>query len=152
MNTRKRSIKNARLGTSGDIYFNPVYASGRVLTTIMLESILSNAYHQPSLVNIFNIFCGVRYKIDSEIDSALDYEPSNLCYIAVPADMEGKSFGTLYRSLSESLGIVPIGILREEMNPYLGNKFPFVYTNPPSSLLLLSTDLVYVLANANQVQ
>jgi hypothetical protein len=152
MNSRKNSIRKKRLGTSSDIYYNPIFASGRVLTTIMLESILSNAYHQPSLVNIFNIFCGVRYKIDWEIDSVLDYEPSNLCYIAVPPDLEGKSFGALYRSLSESLGIIPIGILREEMNPYLGNKFPFVYTNPPSSLLLLSTDLVYVLANANQVK
>jgi hypothetical protein len=146
-----RNASQVKYGASSDIYYSSIFASGRVLTSMMLESILSSAYHQPSLMNIFNIFCGVRYKIDHEIDSLLEYKPSNLCYISVPSEMVGKSFGAIYQSLSDSIGIIPIGILREENNHSLGNKYPFVYTNPPSCMLLLASDLIYVLANPDQI-
>ncbi|KAJ3312196.1 hypothetical protein HDV04_003329 [Boothiomyces sp. JEL0838] len=83
---------------------------------------------------------------DYENDQLLDFEPSSLCYISVPGDMVNKQFGFLFQTLTEIHGIVPIGILRSE-DEKLMNPLPFVYTNPPWSLLLMRNDLVYVLAN-----
>jgi hypothetical protein len=93
----------------------------------------------------------IKIQIDWEIDALLDYEPSNLCYISVPKQLIGSTFGTMYSSLSCTLGIIPVAILREELNEILGNKLPFVYTNPPKSLLLLENDLIYVLATPSQI-
>ncbi|KAJ3258368.1 hypothetical protein HK103_003656 [Boothiomyces macroporosus] len=83
---------------------------------------------------------------DYENDQLLDFEASSLCYISVPGDMVNKQFGFLFQTLTEIHGIVPIGILRSE-DEKLKNPLPFVYTNPPWSLLLMQNDLVYVLAN-----
>ncbi len=71
---------------SDDIYLSPVFASGRVLTSSMLESILFQAYHNPFVLEIFNVFCGVRYKRDLELDNALSFEKSALCYVTIPSE------------------------------------------------------------------
>ncbi|KAI8894303.1 hypothetical protein BC833DRAFT_624078 [Globomyces pollinis-pini] len=134
-----------------DVYFNPLFASGRVVTSLMQESIISAAYFQPSIVSIFSILCGVRYEVDYELDNLLGFEPSNLCYIAVPENLLQYTFGHLYELLAQTVGIIPIGILRETDVICLKNKLPFVYTNPPWSLQLRKTDLIYVIANPNKL-
>ena len=48
---------------SDDFYFAPVYAGGRILSSSMLESILFQAYHNQFILDIFNAFCGVRYRV-----------------------------------------------------------------------------------------
>ena len=60
--------------------------------------------------------------------------------------------GELYRELVLNHNIVPIGLYRMADEKNLGNRLPFVYTNPLQSLLLRETDLIYVLApNSNEI-
>ncbi len=129
-------------GTSRDIMYSSTFASGRVLTTMMLESVLSSSPHQPYQIDIFRNFCGMRYKKDFDIETTFNLMPSNLCYVALPEHLFGKTFGYLYQFLAETKGIIPIGLLRDNQQGH-----SFVYTNPPFHLTLLSSDLVYVLAH-----
>jgi hypothetical protein len=50
-------------GSSDDIYFSPMYASGSVISTIMLESLMAGSYHQPCLIDLYNTFCGIIYEV-----------------------------------------------------------------------------------------
>jgi hypothetical protein len=139
---RRKNVKN-----SEDEYFSTAFAAGNCIFPSALENVLSGAFHHPSILQLFNRFAGVRFKIDSEIDAALKLEPSNLSYISVPKEFIGRSFGCLFHSLSSVLGVIPIGILRNQSASVSGNVLPYVYTNPVWSLLLLETDFVYVLAS-----
>ncbi|KAJ3273634.1 potassium channel, sub T, member 2 [Terramyces sp. JEL0728] len=132
-------------GPNDDIHYSPMFVTGSAVSPIMLESILSSTYHQPSILNVFNVLCGVRYKVDSEIDSMLEFELATLRSIKVPREFVDGTFGRLYYNLCETLGVIPIGLLRD-VDPDLGNVMPFVFTNPPWSLLLKNTDSIYVIA------
>ena len=78
-------------------------------------------------------------------------ESKSLCYISVPSLFVGLSFGDLFNDLLMKHEILAIGIFRDDISDELENTLPFVYTNPLSSLLLKSTDLVYVLASENGI-
>jgi hypothetical protein len=69
----------------------------------------------------------------------------------VPDDYVDHSFEALYHSMARHLGIIPIGLLRDEVSSSLGNVLPFVMTNPLPSMVLRKSDLVYVLATAEQL-
>ena len=139
--------------SSKDIIYNPVFASGQVLTTMMMESILSSSPSQPYLTEIFKSFCGVPVEIPEEIVRRNNIETSNLCYFAVADEFKDQTFGKLFQTLSETQNIIALGLLREKdgENGTFADNMPFVYTNPPMSLLLKSTDLVYCLAHPVQL-
>ncbi|KAJ3299619.1 hypothetical protein HK104_008212 [Borealophlyctis nickersoniae] len=128
-----------------DFIYAPVFAAGRVLVASMLDSILFQTFHNSSILNIFKLMCGVRYLRNVELDKHLGVDPSYLCLIGVPPEYMGQTFASLYRELALNQGIVPIGLLRDTDFTGAGNKLPFVFTNPPASLLLRESDLVYVL-------
>ncbi|KAJ3310692.1 potassium channel, sub T, member 2 [Boothiomyces sp. JEL0838] len=132
-------------GPTEDIHYSPMFVTGSVVAPIMMESILSSTYHQPSILNVFNVLCGVRYKVDSEIDSMLEFELATLRSIKVPREFVDGTFGRLYYNLCVTLGVIPIGLLRD-VDDELGNVLPFVFTNPPWSLILKSSDSIYVIA------
>lgn len=129
-----------------DEYYSTSFAAGNCIFPSGLEHVLSGAYHNPSILQLFNCFAGVRFKNDLEMDASLNLESSNLSYIAVPKEFIGKTFGSLYYALSSCLGVVPIGILRDPNYSGTHNDLPYVYTNPLYSLLMQETDFVYVLA------
>ncbi len=137
------SSKQMLMQSSKDILYSPAVASGQCLSTMMLESIVSSSCHQPYLSELFRGFCGVPFSIPEDVIRDYHFEASNLCYTAIPADFYGKTFGLLFMFLVEIQGVIAIGLLREGEDIHL----PFVYTNPPYSLLLKSTDLVYCLAH-----
>jgi hypothetical protein len=66
----------------------------------------------------------------------------------VPIEFQGQPFGSFFAFLVEIQGIIAIGLLREGEDPSL----PFVYTNPPFSLLLKASDLAYCLAHPLAIQ
>ncbi|KAI8897734.1 hypothetical protein BC833DRAFT_22950 [Globomyces pollinis-pini] len=96
--------------TINDVHFTPMFASGRIVCPVMLESILSAAYHEPLTIKLFNILCGVRYKLDSELEKLLKFNQSQLSYVLTPPEFVGKTFGQLYKSLCLNNGIIPIEI------------------------------------------
>ncbi|KAJ3303024.1 hypothetical protein HDV03_004248 [Kappamyces sp. JEL0829] len=146
-----RQEQAQKIKPTREYVLSPMFAAGSVLSPAMIESVLTNAYHQPSILNLFNCFAGIRYRVDVEIDAYLNLEGAGtLSCIQVPQEYVGKTFGSLYRGLVRSHGIVPIGLLRDKLSS-LRNPLPFVYTNPISCLLLLSHDLVYILGDKTAI-
>ncbi|KAJ3330216.1 potassium channel, sub T, member 2 [Blyttiomyces sp. JEL0837] len=121
--------------------YAPVFASGRVVAAAMLDCILYQLLNNSSVLEVFNLFCGVRMKKDVELDKLLGIAPTFLSQIDVPDAYVGKPFGDLYRELTLHHGIIPVGIYRDADDQGLGNRLPFVFTNPLASVLLRSTDL-----------
>lgn len=70
---------------------------------------------------------------------------SHLNSIPLPAGFTNQSFMTLFDTLLLDHGVLTIGLLRAPTYR-LGNKLPFVYTNPVPSLILEPTDSLYVLS------
>ncbi len=73
------------------------------------------------------------------------FKDSILSQISLPEIFINRTFGFAYLSLLETSGMITLGILKTESNNYLGNQFPFVITNPPPSLLMEKSDLLFVL-------
>ena len=142
------SSKQMLSQSSKDIVYSPAVASGQCLTSMMLESLVSSSYYQPYLGEMFRGFCGVPFSIPDDVIHDYHIEPSNLCYISVPIDFHGQTFGSFFAFLVETQGIIAIGLLRDGEDPSL----PFVYTNPPFSLLLKGSDLAYCLAHPLAIQ
>lgn len=142
------SSKQMLSQSSKDIVYSPAVASGQCLTSMMLESLVSSSYYQPYLSEMFRGFCGVPFSIPDDVIHDYHIEPSNLCYISVPIDFQGQTFGSFFAFLVEMQGIIAIGLLRDGEDPSL----PFVYTNPPFSLLLKGSDLAYCLAHPLAIQ
>jgi hypothetical protein len=105
----------------------------------MLETIIFKSFKHETLVSVFRAMCGVNKDSDQKI---------SLCSIEPPVELQGKSFIKLYESLARE-GVIPIGILRNELDRNAGNLFPFVITNPLPSLIILGTDVIYVFAAMN---
>ncbi|KAJ3389880.1 hypothetical protein HDU92_000825 [Lobulomyces angularis] len=138
--------KQKMLQRTTDFFYHPLYASGNVVVGAMLDSILFQTYQNDSVLDIFKLFCGLRYEKDVEAEQNFGYEPSFLTPIPLPEGFEGGCFIDLYYHLT-NLGIVPLALLRETVKEW-SNHLPFVYTNPVPSCLLRKTDLVYVLKKA----
>ena len=150
---RQHLTRGSEFGWTDNCYFTPNFSSGRVLTSSMLEPILFHAYHNPYILDIFYAFCGVQYQRHRAFQLSLGIERSELCYVAVPVEFVGKQFGELYEYFARKVGIIPIGLFRDEVDEErLGNKLPYVVTNPLFCLKLRDTDLVYVVGPQSKIQ
>ena len=70
--------------------------------------------------------------------------------IPVPDDAENKTFGYMYKFLSQRDNIIPIAVLRGTF-PHMkigpkGNKMPYVFTNPDKDTELFTCDRLFVLS------
>ncbi|KAJ3399356.1 hypothetical protein HDV05_001833 [Chytridiales sp. JEL 0842] len=144
---RKRSTPNFIPEVEGlDYLYAPLYAAGRVVVGSMLDSILFQLFKNPSLLETLRLLCGSRTKADEVLDRDVGVERKFLCQIDVPEGYAGRTFGELYRELTVHHGMIPLGLYREADEGNMGNRLPFVYTNPIASVLLKDTDVVFVLS------
>jgi hypothetical protein len=142
---------NKRDFTEDSYSYTPIFASGRVLASTMLGSILYQSFHNPFITQILRYLCGVRTVEEMELEKEFNLGLRSLSYISVSAEFVGLSFGEYYEELNIKYGILAIGLYRDEISHDLQNRLPFVYTNPLSSLLLRQSDLVYVIAEDSQL-
>ncbi|KAI8907631.1 hypothetical protein DFJ77DRAFT_503775 [Powellomyces hirtus] len=131
--------------------YAPVYAGGRVLAASMLDAVLFETFFNSAVLEIFKLMCGVRLQRDVEMDEELGIDPSFLCYVEVPDCYVGRTYLSLYAEFALNQNIIPIGLLRDTDNVSLGNKIPFVFTNPLPSIVLRASDLVYALTPVSHV-
>ncbi|KAJ3147652.1 potassium channel, sub T, member 2 [Geranomyces variabilis] len=143
------STENPDAGVDHYLYA-PVYAAGRVLAASMLDAVLFETFFNSAVLEIFKLMCGLRLPRDVEMDALLGVDPSFLCHVHVPADYVGRTFVQLYAEFALNQGILPLGLLRAP-DETLGNKLAFVFTNPLPSLVLKTTDIVYVLTPVTNV-
>jgi hypothetical protein len=66
-----------------------------------------------------------------------------LTSIPLPTQFIGKNYASMFKCLLVHHEVLAIGLLRAPDNK-LGNELPFVYANPVPSLILKSTDYVYL--------
>ncbi|KAF9572096.1 hypothetical protein EC968_010347 [Mortierella alpina] len=130
--------------TTGGFWMTPIFASGQVLVSSLLDNVLFQAYSKTHILDLIKLCCGVRFKQAIELDQLLGIDSSNLCLIETPAQFVGKPFLRLFQTLALLYGIVPLGLYRAP-DRELNNALPFVFSNPLPGILLKSTDMVYVL-------
>ncbi|KAJ3330214.1 hypothetical protein HDU76_006197 [Blyttiomyces sp. JEL0837] len=143
-NRTRSAAANTFVSEGLDYLYSPMYAGGRVVVAAMMDCILFQLVKNPSLLDTFKLCCGVRTRKDEEYDKILGITPSTFCQIYVPRGFEHRPYGELYRELTLNHGIVPLGVYRD--SEQFGNILPFVYTNPLHSLVLLPSDLIFVLS------
>ncbi|KAF9280994.1 potassium channel, sub T, member 2 [Mortierella alpina] len=142
--------KVSRIGTgsassmTGGFWMTPIFASGQVLVSSLLDNVLFQAYSKTHILDLIKLCCGVRFKQAIELDQLLGIDSSNICLIETPAQFVGKPFLKLFQTLALLYGIVPLGLYRAP-DRELNNALPFVFSNPLPGILLKSTDMVYVL-------
>ncbi|KAF9932820.1 potassium channel, sub T, member 2, partial [Modicella reniformis] len=132
-----------RIGANG-FWMTPIFASGQVLITSLLDNVLFQAYSKTHILDLIKLCCGVRFKQAIELDQMLGIDCSSVCLLETPAQFVGKSFLNLFQGLALLHGIVPLGLYRAP-DRELNNSLPFVFTNPLPGILLKPNDLIYVL-------
>lgn len=149
---RKGRLPNNRKAFKEDSYsYTPIFASGRVLASAMLGSILFQSFHNPFITQILRYLCGMHTVEEMELEREFNLGVRSISYVAVPAQFVGLSFGEYYQDLNIRFGVLALGLYRDELSNDLQNRLPFVYTNPLSSLLLRKSDLVFVIADDSQL-
>ncbi|KAJ3315067.1 hypothetical protein HDU93_004721 [Gonapodya sp. JEL0774] len=128
-------------------FYTAPYASGRAVITSLLDTSLFLSFHNDKILPIMRMLSGIRFNRMLEADRACKADGAFLRTIPVPVGFEHKTFLELYEYLSLELGAVPLGIYRKAFGsgPNLGNRLPFVITNPVGALKLRETDSVFVL-------
>jgi hypothetical protein len=156
---------------SGDVdyKFTPQFASGALLTSSLLDTLICQAFYNRSIVAIIQLFAsGVTAKdrdvIKAEIEAGRPLTQSEtaavrrgvaavvgsgLYQIKVPDQGEVRTYGEMFSSFTKK-GILPLGLYRGVFkNMNVGpkqNKMPYVFTNPPKETELFSCDKVFVLS------
>jgi hypothetical protein len=81
-------------------------------------------------------------KRDYEFDQQAGIESKSLHCVPIPEKYIGSTWGDLFVGIYLDHDVLAIGLYRDISNE-MGNRLPFVYTNPLASLILLKTDKIY---------
>ncbi|KAF9296276.1 potassium channel, sub T, member 1 [Mortierella antarctica] len=130
--------------STGGFVMTPLFASGQVLVSSLLDNVLFQAYSKTHILDLIKLCCGVRLKQAIELDQMLGIDSSNICLIETPPEFVGHSFLKLFQVLALLYGVIPMGLYRAP-DRELNNQLPFVFTNPLPGILLKATDMIYVL-------
>ncbi|KAJ3396427.1 hypothetical protein HDU92_003049 [Lobulomyces angularis] len=141
---KTEKIKNS---SSLEYYYSPVFANGAVVVGATLESILFQTFQNDSILDIFKLFCGLKYEKDLHLEKIFNCEASFLGSIKVPTGFENSTFRDAYHYLAKH-GIIPIALYRQPDLDW-DNILPFIYTNPVPSCLLKESDMIYVLKKSS---
>jgi len=153
---------------SGDVdyKFTPQFASGALLTSSLLDTLICQAFYNRSIVAIIQLFAAgvdvkdkdtIRAQVLAGGNPNVVAEPkrgvsalvgSALYQMKIP-EGEVRTYGEMFKSLCND-GILPLGLYRGVFkNMNVGpkqNKMPYVFTNPPKETELFSCDKVFVLS------
>ncbi|KAF9435810.1 hypothetical protein BGZ76_005494 [Entomortierella beljakovae] len=107
---KTKSSSNQDRMNPGGFWMTPIFASGQVLVSSLLDNVLYQAYSKAHVLDLVKLCCGIRFKQAIELDQILGIDCSNICLIEPPPLYVGKSFSAVFRFLSLGYGIVPLGI------------------------------------------
>ncbi|KAI9182962.1 hypothetical protein H9P43_003878 [Blastocladiella emersonii ATCC 22665] len=132
------------------VFYDPHFASGEAFCGDLLNTVLVQHLINPTILDLARLFAGVRNRADRLVSHTLRVRPSFLSTVELPAGYAGRTYRDLFMDLAAGAGVVPIGLYRAPSTE-LGNAHWFVYTAPHPDVVLLATDLVYVLSQADKV-
>ena len=127
----------------------------------MLDTLTCQAFYNPQIITVINkLICGGENKEKNELTAPsatgprrlkglAAVESSSLYQIPIPDGLESRTYGALFKFLSNQ-GVIPIGLFRGvfpqmKVGPK-SNKMSYVYTNPSKDTELFSCDRVFVLS------
>lgn len=140
----------------------PQYCAGRVYTASMLDTLLCQAFYNPSLVPVLKRLIGGSSVDDEEIDDEDSDEASEAakrsgahvqeryeqhCHVVqmrVPLPYRHRPYRDLFMELMLTRNMLPIGVYRCQ-EVHKGALLNYVVTNPPANMLLHEEDKVFVL-------
>lgn len=73
-----------RSSNNGGFWMTPIFASGQVLISSLLDNVLFQAYSKTHILDLIKLCCGVRFKQAIELDQMLGIDCSNICLIDAP--------------------------------------------------------------------
>lgn len=139
----------------------PQYCAGRVYTASMLDTLLCQAFYNPSLVPVLKRLIGGSSADDEEADDEDSDEPAEAklpgarpheryeqhCHVVqmrVPLPYRHRPYRDLFMELMLTRNMLPIGVYRCQ-EVHKGALLNYVVTNPPANMLLHEEDKVFVL-------
>jgi hypothetical protein len=148
-------------GTSelSDNALHPVFAAGRVFSMRALDSLLTHAFLEPSIVDLVkhlalpaaeHVFAA-RKKAPPHApaaDARALRQQSVLATLPVPAAYVGEPFGKLFEHALAAHGVLCVALVSHGADG-AGSLLPYVITSPPLRRALLKRDVVYVLTPAD---
>ena len=86
-NNNRSSVSRIGGGSgNGGFWMTPIFASGQVLVSSLLDNVLFQAYSKTHILDLIKLCCGVRFKQGIELDQMLGIDCSNICLIDPPAE------------------------------------------------------------------
>lgn len=133
----RSNIKFMHLSQSADhVLYTSAYAAGHVVADSLISNVLlGQTYYKPNIVNVLKAL----------ISGCNNNNRRLLSIHQVLGLFVGHTWRDMFEALLLEHGVLALGLLRAP-DAEFGNTLPFVYTNPVPSLILKSTDRVYVLA------
>jgi hypothetical protein len=133
-----------------DYKFTPQFASGALFASSFLDTLVCQAFYNTKIIEVVNKLIGSVDNKDLDKKGAKStLLGSSLYQIGIPDGLESKTYGALYKLLSNRKQI-PLGILRgvfpHTKSGPKANKMPYVFTNPPKDTELFSCDKIFVLS------
>jgi hypothetical protein len=125
-------IGGALNATDVDYFTLPHFASGRVFTAAMLDSLLCQAFLNPPVLAATKVMTGAT-------------NAPKVFSVALPPQFEGKLVSSLFATLL-SRGMLLLGLYRA--SGHLQSQQPYVFANAPPNATVDVGDRLFVLADA----
>jgi hypothetical protein len=125
----------------------PVFASGRVISSSLLDAVVVMMFYNPSSLDLLDRLIGTGVRGEkSEVQigkgNPRRYKPGYIDQLRVPPACAFKPYHCLFEHYI-SRGVVPMGLYRPR--ECKGAPLPFVHLNPFPEVRIEPDDLVYVL-------
>lgn len=136
-------------GADVDYKFSPQFAAGILFTSSLLDTIVCQSFYNPQIIKVVNKFVGSKGKESFNPSKTKKIKTGALIQIPVPDGLESRTYGSLYKYLSQR-DIIPLGLYRGVF-PHMklgpkANKMSYVFTNPAKDTELFSCDRIFVLS------
>ncbi|KRX03636.1 hypothetical protein PPERSA_04188 [Pseudocohnilembus persalinus] len=129
----------------------PLFASGEVYLSSVMDSLCCQAYYNNALITVINLLLlgqddlgNKESKSSKKNKSRKKIINSNLFNIKVPESFLGQTFRDLFVFLAKNKSIIPIGLYR--MPGASDNKLSYAWTNPRPLTILTKFDQVLILS------
>ena len=114
-----------------EYHFRPRFAAGFVVTTSVFDSLVCQAFLNPSVLSLLKLMVNK------------DYGGPRIFQLAVPPELTSRTYGEILEYLLRKHDTLAVGLYRA--GGYLGSFLPYVYTNPPADSKVYQSDRLFVL-------
>ncbi|EWS75923.1 calcium-activated potassium channel protein (macronuclear) [Tetrahymena thermophila SB210] len=125
----------------------PLFASGEIYISSMMDSLSAQAFYNPALIKVLNLILlgdhsHQQFWKKKKFDKSFNHQNSNLFHIKIPKAFQGKTFEKLFCFLAARQDIIVIALYR--LSLCKDNKLPYVWTNPDPETILTDRDICFI--------